>query len=544
MNSFSMSFKTIVIAALVAGSSLTISSANAAKTHPVTGEALAEDQTFIYRELDEFPSFDPQLIESVSESAVARDLFEGLFNQTPDGKLTPGVALRWEANDAKNVYTFYLRKNAKWSNGDAVTAHDFVFAWQRLVDPKLASFYSSYMELMSVKNASEIIKGKKPPSSLGVKALDDFTFQAELNDSLPYFPTMLAHASTMPAPRKVIEKLGDQWTKPGQMVGNGAYVLTEHVINERLVRVRNPLYWDNENTIIDKVIALIINDDNQAFNRYQAGEVLKTEVPTGQYKRQKKQRPDETYSDPRLCSYYYMFNTLKPPFNDIRVRKALSYAIDREIITKNILQAGQIPGYTLTPGSTANFQLPDIDFAKMTKKQRLAKAKALLAEAGYGPDNPLKPTILYNTSEGHKKIAIAIRQMWKKSLGVLAILENQEWKTYMNNRHQQNFEIARAAWCGDYNEASTFLDLVRSDSDQNDGKYNSPAVDKLIADAKTMSNPNPNYTKIEEFIAAEAPITPIYHYTNVIMLKPYVKGWPHQNVEAKWYSKNMYITAH
>lgn len=544
MKSFFSSLNAIIIATTLVGSNFAITSAHAAKTHPVTGEALAEDQTFIYRELDEFPSFDPQLIESVSESAVARDLFEGLFNQTPEGQLTPGVALKWETNDTKDVYTFYLRKNAKWSNGDSVTAHDFVYAWQRLVDPGLASFYSSYMELMSVKNASAIIKGEKPPSSLGVKAIDDFTFQVELSQPLPYFTIMLAHASTMPVPSKVVKKLGDQWTKPGKMVGNGAYVLTEHVINERLVRVRNPMYWNNENTIIDKVVALIINDENQAFSRYQAGEVLKTEVPSNQYKRLKKKMPDETYSNPRACSYYYMFNTTKAPYDDIRVRKALSYTIDREIITKHILQAGQIPAYSLTPGSTANFQMPDIDFAGMSKKERIAKAKQLLKEAGYGPGNPLKPVILYNTSEGHKQIAIAIRQMWKKNLGIQATLENQEWKTYMNNRHQQNFEIARAAWCGDYNEASTYLDLVRSDSDQNDGKYDNPEVDKLIASAKTMANPNPNYTKIEEYIAKEAPITPIYHYTNVIMLKPYVKGWPHKNVENRWYSKDMYITAH
>lgn len=539
MKTLSALFSAIIISAV-----FVCGTAQAAKTHPVTGEALAEDQTFIYRELDEFPSFDPQLIESVSESAVARDLFEGLFNQTPEGNLTPGMALTWDVDKTKTIYTFHLRKNAKWSNGDPVTAHDFVYAWQRLVDPKLASYYSSYMELMSVKNASEIIKGSKPPSSLGVKAIDDFTLQAELSHPLPYFTLMLVHSSTMPVPRKVVEKLGDQWTKPGNMVGNGAYVLKEHVNNERLVRVRNPLYWDNENTIIDKVVALIINDENQAFSRYLAGEVYKTEVPSNQYPRLKKKMPDETFSNPRACSYYYMFNTTKAPYDDPRVRKALSYTIDREIITKNILKAGQIPAYTFTPGSTANFEVPDVDFAKMTKKERIARAKKLLADAGFGPDNPLKPVILYNTSEGHKQIAIAIRQMWKKNLGVEATLENQEWKTYMNNRHEQNFEVARAAWCGDYNEASTYLDLVRSDSDQNDGKYANAEVDKLIASAKTMENPNPNYTRIEEIIADEAPIAPIYHYTNVFMLKPFVKGWPHKNVENRWYSKNMYLTAH
>ncbi len=527
---------------LIFASLMLISTAQAATPKP--GEKLAKDQTFTYRMLDESPTLDPQLIEDVAASTVARDLFEGLLTQNADGTLRPGVAERWETNDTKNVYTFYLRKNARWSNGDPVTAHDFVYAWRRLPDPKLASYYASFMELMSVKNAKAIIKGEMPPTALGVKALDDYTFQVELEDSLPYFPAMVVHTSTMPVPQKVVEKLGNQWTKPGNMVSNGAYMLKQHVINERQVRVRNPMYWDNENTIIDKVVALIINDENQAYNRYQAGELDKTEVPTGQYKRLKKKMPQEVHSNPRLCSYYYMFNTKKAPYDDIRVRKALSYAINRDVITRNILGAGQIPAYTFTPGATANFHVPDVEFGKLTQKQRNAEAKKLLAEAGYGPGNPLKPTILYNTSEGHKKIAIAIRQMWKQALGINATLENQEWKTYLTTRHQGNFEIARAAWCGDYNEASTFLDLVRSESDQNDGKYNNPEVDRLLKQAKTMEDPNPNYTRIEEIIATEFPIAPIYHYTGVLLLKPWVKGWPHHNVEENWYSKDMYITAH
>ena len=511
---------------------------------PKPGEKLAKEQTFTYRVLDESPTLDPQLIEDVSASDVARDLFEGLLTQNADGTLRPGVALSWEANKAKNVYTFHLRKNARWSNGDPVTAHDFVYAWRRLPDPKLASYYASYMELMSVKNAKAIIKGEKPTTALGVKALDDYTFQVELEQSLPYFPAMVVHTSTMPVPQKVVEKLGNQWTKPGNMVSNGAYVLKQHIINERMVRVRNPMYWDNEHTLIDKVVALVINEDNQALSRFQANELDKTEVPSGQYKRLKKQMPDETHSNPRLCSYYYLFNTQRKPYDDPRVRRALSYAINRQIITKNILGAGQIPAYTFTPAATANFKVPDVEFGKLTQKQRNAKARALLAEAGFGPGNPLKPTILYNTSEGHKKIAIAIRQMWKQALGINATLENQEWKTYLTTRHQGNFEIARAAWCGDYNEASTFLDLVRTESDQNDGKYSNAEVDRLLKQAKTMDNPNPNYTRIEEIIATDFPIAPIYHYTSTLMLKPWVKGWPFKNVEENWYSKDMYILAH
>ncbi len=523
---------------------LVAQNAFAAKTHPVTGEALADEQVFTYNMGAEPPSIDPQLAEDVTGSAIDRDLFEGLLTQNADGTLAPGVATRWEASDDKKTYTFYLRKNAKWSNGDPVTAGDFVYAWRRAVDPKTASPYSGYMRLMSIENAAEIIEGKKPVEQLGVKALDDYTFQVRLSDTLPYFPTMVVHTTTMPTHRATIEKHGDKWTRPGNMVSNGAYVLTEHVLNERLVRERNPQYWNNDNTIIDKVVALVINDENQAFNRYQAGELDMAAVPTGQYKRLKKKMPDEVYSVPRLCSYYYALNVEKKPLDDVRVRKALAYAVNRDIITRNILQAGQIPAYTFTPGATANFEVPEVPYAKMTQKERDARARELLAEAGYDKSNPLEVTILYNTSEGHKKIAIAISQMWKRTLGVKTTLENQEWKTFLNTRDVGDFQVARAAWCGDYNEASTFLELMMSNSEYNDSNYKNPEVDKLMQESKTLDNPNPNYTRVEEIIAEDFPIIPIYHYTNTFLLKPYLKGWPFDNVENNWYSRNLYVVKH
>jgi len=505
---------------------------------------LAAEQVFTYRVLDEHSSVDPGIIEDVTGAEIARDLFEGLLTQNPDGTLAPGVAETWTANDAKNVYTFNLRKNAKWSNGDAVTAHDFEFAWKRAVDPALASPYAWYMEIMSIKNGAAIIAGEKPSSDLGVKAIDDYTLQVELEASLPYFASMVVHTTTMPVPKKVVEAHGSDWTKTENFVSNGAYVLDEHVVNERLVRVRNPLYWDNANTTLDKVVSLVINDENQALNRYMAGELDKTEVPAGQYKRLKGELPTETYAFPRLCSYYYNFNMEKAPFDDVRVRTALSYAFDRDIITDSVLGAGQYAAYTFTPAATANFEVPNVAFANMSQEERIAEAKKLMEEAGFGTDNPLKTTILYNTSDAHKKIAIAISQMWKENLGVEVTLENQEWKTFLDTRGNGDFEIARAGWCGDYNEASTFLDLVNSKSGYNDSNYNNPAVDKLLADAKTMADPSANYTKIEETIATEFPIMPIYHYTGNLMIKDYVKGWPIENVEQNWYSKNFKIMAH
>ncbi|WP_170341317.1 peptide ABC transporter substrate-binding protein [Ruegeria arenilitoris] len=515
-------------------------------THPVTGEPLADDQTFVYRVLDEHSSVDPQVVEDVSGAEIVRDLFEGLMNQDEDGNLVPGVATGYTTNETKDVYTFTLRDNAKWSNGDPVTAHDFVFAWKRAVDPALSSPYAWFMELMSIENAAEIIAGDKPVDDLGVKAIDDHTLEVKLSAPLPYFPQMTTHSTTFPAPQKVIEQFGDEWTKPGNIVSNGAYVLTEHLPNERSVRERNPMYWDNDNTIIDKVVALVINDENVALTRYLAGELDRTEVPAGQFPRLKKEYPNEAISFPRLCNYYYTFNLSDggpEAFKDPNVRQALSLAVDRKIITENILAGGQPEAYTFVPEATAGFTPPVVEMASMTQAERDELAKELLAEAGYGPDNPLSFAMVYNTSEAHKKVAVALSQMWKQKLGAQVELANMEWKIFLEERGNQNFELARGAWCGDYNEASTFLDLLQSDSGYNDGKYNNAKVDELLAQAKTSDDPAPLYTEVERIIAQETPVIPIYHYAGVYMMDSDVGNWPVNNVEQNWYSKNLYKIA-
>ncbi len=510
------------------------------------GVTLADDQTFTYRDLDEFTSVDPQVVEDVSGSNIVRDLFEGLYNQDADGNLVPGVALSFETNDAKDVYTFTLRPEAKWSNGDPVVAGDFVYAWQRLVDPALGSPYSWFGELMSLENAGAILAGDMEPSTLGVSAPDDQTLVVNLTASLPYFALMTTHASTFPVHKATIDAFGDDWTKPGNIVSNGAYILTEHIPSERSVRERNVNYWDNDNTIIDKTVALIVNDENVALTRYFAGEFDRTEVPAGQFPKLKAEYPAQAVSFPRLCNYYYTFNLSDSgpeAFKDVRVREALSLAVDRSIITEKVLQGGQVDAYTFTPAATAGFAVPDVASAAMTQAERDAKAVELLAEAGFGPDNPLTFDMLYNTSEGHKKIAVAMSQMWKQKLGVEAVLANQEWKTFLDTRGQQNFALARGAWCGDYNEASTFLDLVASASGYNDGKFSNARIDELLVDAKTSADPQANYTEIEQIIATEVPIIPVYHYAGVYMLDSDLGGWPVQNVEQNWYSKDLYKIA-
>ena len=536
--------KLALIAAITTATSLVSISALSA-THPKTGETLAADQSFTYRLLDGLPSLDPQLIEDVDSSDVVRDLFEGLLNQDELGNNVPGVATRYDLSDDKKTYTFYLRQS-NWSNGDPVTAHDFVYAWRRAVDPKTASPYAWYMQMMSLKNGAAIIKEGMDPQQLGVKAVDDYTFEVTLDAPLPYFPGMVTHTTTFPTHKATVEKFGKNWTRPENMVGNGAYVLTNWTLKEKNVRQRNVKYWDNANTILDTVTGLVINDENQALIRFKAGDLDKTVIPAGQYPAMKKSHPSEAFSFPRLCNYYYTFNLSESgpeAFKDVRVRKALSYAVDRNVIVNNVLKGGQFPAYTFTPAATAGFEIPVVPYATWTQKDRDAKAIALLAEAGFSKDNPLKFDMLYNTDEAHKKVATVISQMWKQKLGVNAVLANQEWKTFLETRKKQDFQLARGAWCGDYNEASTFLDLVTTQAGYNHGKWFNTTVDELMTAAKTSETPNVNYTRVEQIMADEMPVIPIYHYTGIYMIRDTLKGWPIKNVQQTIYSRTFYKTA-
>lgn len=515
-------------------------------THPETGEVLASDQTFTYRDLDESPSIDPGVAEDSAGGDILRDLFEGLYNQDAAGNLVPGVALSHDVSDDNLTYTFTLRDNAKWSNGDPVTAGDFEYAWKRAASPELASPYSWFIELMALENASEVIAGDAEPSALGVTAIDDTTLEVRLTQPLPYFAKMLTHFTTFPVHQATVDAFGSEWTKPGNMVSNGAYVLTEHVPQEKLVRERNAMYWDNDNTIIEKVTSLVINDENVALTRYLAGELDRTDVPAGQFPRLAERYPDQAVSVPLSCSYYYMFNLrdgAPEKLQDPNVRKALSLAVNRDIIVDNVLAGGQKAAYTFTHWATAGFETPDIPMATMTQDARNAMAQDLLAEAGYGSDNPLSVELLYNTSDSHKSVAVAISQMWKQTLGVETTLANQEWQTFLEARSNGDFELARGGWCADYNEASTFLDLMDSTSGYNDSKYVNPEVDVLLAAAKTADNPQANYDAVEEFIAQDTPIIPIYHYASVKMFAENLEGWPFENFQQNWYSKDLYKIA-
>lgn len=542
-----MTLKTTLMTSSAAALVLSASMVFAEGTHPQTGESLAAEQVFTYQVIDDSPSIDPGLIEDVVGREIGRDLFEGLMNQAADGSLIGGVATGYTVSPDNKTYTFTLRDNAKWSNGDPVTAGDFVYAWRRAASPELASPYSWYIELMSIENGADVIAGDKPIEELGVSAPDDHTFVVQLSQPLPYFAQMTTHATTFPVHQATVEAHGIEWTKPENIVSNGAYVLTENTPQERLVRERNTMYWDNDNTIIDKVVMMIINDENVYLTRYLAGELDRIHpLPAGQFPSLAEKYPTQTFSVPYACSYYYNINLTDSgleALQDANVRKALSLAIDRDIIVNNVLAGGQQAAYTFTHWATAGFETPDVPMASMTQAERNAKAQELMEAAGFGSDNPLSVDILYNTSDSHKNVAIAVSQMWKQTLGVKTELANQEWKTFLETRGNQDYELARAGWCADYNEASTFLDLVHSESGYNDSKYNNAEVDALLDEAKTADNPQANYDRVEEFIAQDTPLIPIYHYASTMMLAEDLKGWPLQNFEQNWYSKDLYKVA-
>lgn len=530
-----------ILAALMAG--------NVAQAAVVPeGVQLAEKQTLVRNNGSEVQSLDPHKIEGVPESNISRDLFEGLIISDVDGKPSPGVAEKWENKDFK-VWTFHLRKDAKWSDGTPVTAEDFVYSWQRLSDPKTASPYASYLQYGHIVNIDDIVAGKKPVTDLGVKAIDDHTFEVTLSEPVPYFYKLLVHSSVSPVPKAAIEKFGDKWTQPANIVTNGSYKLKEWVVNERIVLERNPIYWDNSKTVINQVTYLPISSEVTDVNRYRSGEIDMTynNMPIELFQKLKKEIPNEVHVDPYLCTYYYEINNQKAPFTDVRVRTALKLALDRDIIVNKVKNQGDLPAYSFTPPYTDGAKLVEPEWFGWTQEKRNEEAKKLLAEAGYTAEKPLTFNLLYNTSDLHKKLAIAAASIWKKNLGVNVKLENQEWKTFLDTRHQGNYDVSRAAWCADYNEPTSFLNMVLSDSSNNTTHYKSEAFDKIIADTLKATDDAQRtelYAKAEQQLDKDSAIVPVYYYVNARLVKPWVGGYTGKDPMDNIHVKDLYIIKH
>lgn len=523
-----------------------LAACNQQESTPSTSAAKSAGNTVTRNNVTEPQSLDPHQITGVPEINVVRDLFEGLVETDEKGAIVPAAAESWESADNR-TWTFKLRSDANWSNGEPVTAEDFVYSWRRLVDPKTASQYASYLQAAQIANIDDILKGSKAPDTLGVKALDAHTLQITLTAAVPYFPQMLYHASTKPVHRATVEKYGVKWTQPENFVGNGAYVMKKWVVNERIELAKNPQYRDADNVKIDKVVFLPIGSQTDDVARYEAGEVdISDALPPEMYGKLKEKYPNELKLSPYLCTYYFEINNQKVPFTDERVRKALSLALDRDTIAAKVLGRGEEAAYNLTRVGTAGFTPYTPEWTKLNYAARVEEAKKLLAEAGYSEGKPLKFTFLYNTSEQHKKIAVAAASMWQQSLGFVKVnLENQEWKTYLDNRRSGNYQLARASWCGDYNEPSTFLNTLQSANSSNRAFYKNSRYDAILA--KTLQagvsdeERSKLYRQAEEQIDKDTAIIPVYGYVNSRLVKPRIGGYSTEDVLNELPSKRLFI---
>ena len=376
-----------------------------------SGAELAKEQVFRKNNGAEPGTLDPHRAEGVPASNILRDLFEGLVVELPNGEYIPGVAESWTVSEDSKRYVFKIRKNAKWSNGDAFTAYDYVYSFKRSVDPKTLSNYSSM--LYPIKNARAIVMGEASPEQLGVYSEDENTLVVELEKPTPYFLSLLTHSTTYPVHRESIEKLGKFFTRPGNLVSNGAFKLEEWRVQSHIKIIKNEQYWDNENTTLEATYYYSLDDANSALKRYRANELDFTDtIPLEQLTLIKNRMADEYRVAPYFGSYYYGFNNTKAPFkNNPKLRTALNMAIDRDILVNIVIGAGQIPAYSFVP-PVKTFQPIEPEWSTWSKEKREAEALRLYQEAGYSKDKPLEVEILYNTSENHKKIALAVAAMW------------------------------------------------------------------------------------------------------------------------------------
>ena len=493
-------------------------------------------------------SLDPHIATGVPEDNIITALMEGLVAK--DSKtLAPkaGVAEYWTISEDGRVYTFKLRENARWSNGDPHNAHDYVWSWWRALQPALGNLYA-YM-YFSIDNAKEYYEGTITDfDQVGIKALDDSTLQVTLSNPTPYFLQLLSHYSLYPVHRGTVEKFGTadergtRWTYEGNHVGNGAFQLSAWKINRRITVQRNPYYWNADHVGLNQIVFYPTENAVSEERMFRAGQLHRTSsVPSDKIPSYLETQNSSMRISPYLGTYFYRINTSVPHLQSKLVRRALALTIDREAITKNILKGGQIPAYAFTPpGTMGYYPESNLRFDPETARQ-------LLAEAGYlnGKDFPATE-ILYNTNESHRKIAVAIQQMWKKHLNIDIKLLNQEWKVYLDSESIGNYEISRAGWIGDYVDPNNFLDMFLCNGGNNRTGWCNAEYDYLIGDiaptAKTHAERLAVFGRAEKLLMDELPVIPIYTYTSISLVNQAVKNYPSNILNKANYSE-IYLQA-
>lgn len=472
---------------------------------------------------------DPHLVTSIAAFDVLRGLQEGLVSEDPaDLSPVPGVAERWEVSEDKLEYTFYLREDARWSNGDPVTANDFLFSYERILSPALGAQYA-YM-LYCVENARAFNEGEIHHfSQVGFEAVDERTLRIRLAHPTPYFLSLLNNANWWPVHPPTILKHGkiDEratgWTRAENFVGNGPFIMTEWRTGRPIRVERNPHYWDAENVRLNGIVFHPIESPDTEERAFRSGQLHVTKnMPPDRINHYKENDPELLRSEPYLGIYFFRLNVEHEPFKDARVRRALSLAIDQKSLVENVLQGHLDPALHFTPPTAGYDSEAEISFD-------VEKAQQLLAEAGY-PNGEGFPSfdLLFNTQEVHRRVAEAVQQMLRKNLNINVELYNQEWQSYLASVRSGNYHSARASWIGDYPDPNTFLELWVTDGGNNNTGWSNAEYDALIRQAANTGDAEERFNlfqQAEAILLEESPVIPIYHYRSNYLIRPSVQGW-------------------
>jgi oligopeptide transport system substrate-binding protein len=475
-------------------------------------------------------TLDAHLTSTVAEAHIMRDLYETLTVYDAEAEVQPGAAVSWTTSPDGLTWTFKLREGAIWSNGDPVTAADFVFAWRRILDPATGAEYASM--LYPVKNAEAINKGEAQGDDLGVRAVDDMTLEVTLNSPTPYFLEMLTHQATVPLHEPSVTQHGAEYSRPGNMVSSGAYTLVSWTPGDKIVLTKNPRYHGADSVQIDTVNYFPFEDRAACVRRFEAGEIDScSDLPADQMAQLREKFGDQVRTPPYLGIYYFAIKTDKPPFDDVRVRKALDMVIDREFLAEEIWSDTMLPAYSFVPPGSSNYDDgPLVDYADMSMPDREDEAKRLLEEAGFNEANPLKVEISYNTSENHKATSTAIADMWKQALGVETTLINRDAAShYAYLRQKGDYDLARAGWIADYNDAESFLGLMKSNNEGfNYANFANAEYDRLMEESYKEIDPEKRaelLMEAEEIILEEIPNLSLLYYSSHTLYSPKLTGW-------------------